>query len=250
MREVLANGEIASFEISLRQLLGCVNNVADSIDTKEEGRDMKSFASFSSADLTSLVKPPSLVSSAIDKQSAAIHLRVRDLRRLDFNFNPKEEPSIWVRRHAVMFSVDPIRAIIMGSRIVIVVPPGGMDQILDILERYMREWTKDNNDASHHHEHGKISFEGHAFEAILATTNTLNSQEYKVINEEAQDVLSYFNTKSGAILPYAIQEKMRTLKNSIFRLQSKITSLRRSDSGLELELELGLGLDLELKLGL
>jgi hypothetical protein len=37
-----------------------------------------------------------------------------------------------------MFSVDPIRAIIMGSRIVIVVPPGGMDQILEILEKYMR----------------------------------------------------------------------------------------------------------------
>lgn len=37
-----------------------------------------------------------------------------------------------------MFSVDPIRAIIMGSRIVIIVPPGGMDQILEILEKYMR----------------------------------------------------------------------------------------------------------------
>ena len=151
-----------------------------------------------------------------------------------------------------MFSVDPIRAIIMSGRIVIIVPPGGMDQILNILEQYMRgtslllllqlfllffivydyydffvvvsillfshslslslsvslsysaslslclylslsltlplshptslvpinhppldpsEWTKDQENSNHH---AHITFEGHAFDAILATTNTLN----------------------------------------------------------------------------
>ena len=135
MREVLATGEITSLEISLRQLLGCVNSVADSIDAKDgEGKEYKTFGTSSPESLFKLAvsRPVST-----DTPSATINLRVRDLRRLDFNFNPKEEPSIWVRRHAVMFSVDPIRAIIMGSRIVIIVPPGGMDQILNILERYM-----------------------------------------------------------------------------------------------------------------
>ena len=137
MREVLASGDIASFEISLRQLLGCVNHVADSIDAKAtDGLELKSFGSSSSNLLNKL--NVSGKSEKSDKLSATMNLRVRDLRRLDFHFNPIEEPSIWVRKHAVMFSVDPIRAIIMGTRIVIVVPPGGMDQILDILERYMR----------------------------------------------------------------------------------------------------------------
>lgn len=138
MREVQANGDITSLEMSLRALLGCVNNVADSIDAMEnDGLEEKSFGNCSTAE--SLNKLGATVAANRSaKQSAAINLRVRDLRRLDFNFNPTEEPSIWVRRHAVMFSVDPIRAIIMGSRIVIVVPPGGMDQILEILEKYMR----------------------------------------------------------------------------------------------------------------
>lgn len=137
MREVLASGEITSLEISLRQLLGCVNHVADSIDAKAtDGVELKSFGSSSTNSLNKL--NVSDKSEKGDRLSATMNLRVRDLRRLDFHFNPIEEPSIWVRKHAVMFSVDPIRAIIMGTRIVIVVPPGGMDQILDILERYMR----------------------------------------------------------------------------------------------------------------
>jgi hypothetical protein len=44
-----------------------------------------------------------------DNESAAIHIRARDLRRLDFIFSPIEEPSVWVRRHAILFSFDPIR---------------------------------------------------------------------------------------------------------------------------------------------
>jgi hypothetical protein len=34
---------------------------------------------------------------------------------------------------------------------------------------------------------------------------TAFSQEFKQINVQAQDVLSYFNTKNGAILPYSVQ---------------------------------------------
>ena len=136
MREILATGEITSMEISLRQLLSSVNNVADSIDAGDIDRlESKSFGN--NSDSSDNLNTTRLIDSK-RKQSATINLRVRDLRRLDFNFNPNEEPSIWVRRHAVLFSVDPIRAVIMGSRIVIVVPPGGMDQILDIVERYMR----------------------------------------------------------------------------------------------------------------
>lgn len=141
MREVLATGEITSLEISLRQLLGCVNSVADSIDARDgEGKDLKTFGTSSPESFFKLAVSRPVVP---DAQSATINLRVRDLRRLDFNFNPNEEPSIWVRRHAVMFSVDPIRAIIMGSRVVIIVPPGGMDQILNILERFMGGRTLD-----------------------------------------------------------------------------------------------------------
>lgn len=39
------------------------------------------------------------------KYSAASELRLRDLRRLDFQFNPNEEKSILIRRHVVLFAM-------------------------------------------------------------------------------------------------------------------------------------------------
>ena len=99
MREVLATGEITSLEISLRHLLGCVNNVADSIDARDlDGKDMKSFGIHSAESSLKFSTSRNSVNST-DIHSATINLRVRDLRRLDFHFNPKEEPSIWVRRY-------------------------------------------------------------------------------------------------------------------------------------------------------
>jgi hypothetical protein len=49
----------------------------------------------------------SATSTAVDY--IAGRLRVRDLRKVDFSFNPVEENSITVRRHAVLFCLDPIR---------------------------------------------------------------------------------------------------------------------------------------------
>jgi hypothetical protein len=44
-----------------------------------------------------------------DESCAIARIRVRDLRRLDFLYNPVEENSVVVRRHAVLFCLDPIR---------------------------------------------------------------------------------------------------------------------------------------------
>ena len=44
-----------------------------------------------------------------DSYDATGALRLRDLRRLDFQFNPNEERSVLIRRHAVLFAVVRIR---------------------------------------------------------------------------------------------------------------------------------------------
>jgi hypothetical protein len=44
------------------------------------------------------------------------------------------------------------------------------------------------------------------------------SQEFKTVNTEAQDVLSYFNTKSGAILPYYVQVSMGAIDRAVMDL--------------------------------
>lgn len=146
MREILSTGQSSLIDISLRHLLGLVYSTAYNIDAKlTDNLDDKSFIDFRARDQSFksnsailLDSSESLADMLIQQKSGAIGLLGRDLRRLDFDSHPEEEPSVRIRRHAVLFSVDPIRAIIMSTRIIIIVPPGGMDQILEIVENYMR----------------------------------------------------------------------------------------------------------------
>lgn len=70
-----------------------------------------------------------------------------------------------------------------------------------------------------------IPFEYHAYEALLTTANSMESQEFNFIDKSVQKVLSFF--KSGALLPIEIQEKMRTLKNDLSAMINRIKSSRR-----------------------
>lgn len=49
--------------------------------------------------------------SLTEKDNSISLIRPRDLRRLEFSLNPLEEPTFLVRRHAVLLSLDPLRAI-------------------------------------------------------------------------------------------------------------------------------------------
>jgi hypothetical protein len=140
MREVLPGGSSVLIEACLKQLLVVLNKSADKFDGKLsddlEGKSiMSAIADHSDAHEQGIRVPAYRMKSLIP--SVIPSLLSRDLRRMDFVSHPNEEPSIRVRKHVVLFSVDPIRAIIMSSRIIILVPPGGMDQILKIVETYM-----------------------------------------------------------------------------------------------------------------
>ena len=249
MREILPTGTSCSLELTLRQLQVYVNRIANVIDLemteeiteipKTMHRDpsrqsmmmrtlsRKSFADpfFMESSSGTMKRTSNIIlgrSNSIteptDVSVGAIQLRIRDLRRLDFNLNPSEEPSFWVRKHAVLISIDPIRAVVTASRIIIIIPPGGMDNILDILERHLADCLgnsgeknteigvdQDGEDEQHHNH----PFEITAFEAILATVSSLHNQQFKALNEEAQDALSYFSSlsisKLNVILPFVVQ---------------------------------------------
>ena len=152
MREILATGKSCSLDLSLRQLQTGVNRAADNIDLGAIDSTRHSFSDPSFAPSPHKTSKFSIpfrsntveIMDSTDASLGAIHLRIRDLRRLDFNLNPSEEPSFWVRKHAVLISIDPIRAVVMASRIIIIVPPGGMDRILDILERHLADCAENN----------------------------------------------------------------------------------------------------------
>jgi hypothetical protein len=100
------------------------------------------------------------------------------------------EHSIWVRKHAVLMILDPIRAVVLANRVIVMVPPGGMDRLMSILERHLGDWmhqgdcrladlTEDDKDDLSVEVDGSdrdsaeplpsVPFEMHCYEAILTT---------------------------------------------------------------------------------
>jgi hypothetical protein len=174
--------------LSLRDLLLYVDKMASLID--------------SSLNFDSNNTPDMIVSS----------LQHRDLRRLDFHYNAEEEPIVIVRRHAVLIAFDPLRAIIMADRMIIIVPPGA-DEILNTLKENMNAWTetkkksednqistrikRSSSVTSDTDESFTLPFESHAYEVIIATVYSLQLQEYEIMSSQINKLLSHFNYAIG-----------------------------------------------------
>ena len=65
------------------------------------------------------------------------YLHPRDMRRLVTPFSSSNEPQLIVRRHVMLLNFDPLRAIVLRDRLLVLVPDGA-DSILIELERRVR----------------------------------------------------------------------------------------------------------------
>jgi hypothetical protein len=140
MYEMNCNGESVYHTKTLRELLSYVNREAKEIDriaaqkeaedalTKSPSRkssfppDLNLGGSSSSPftgtePLAELITGPDHEMMENVEYDAVGELRMRDLRRLDYQFNPNEEKSVLIRRHAVLFAMDPLRAVVMANRV-------------------------------------------------------------------------------------------------------------------------------------
>ena len=159
MHEVTSAGAVTEVDASLRKLLYFVYLVDEEIERQGNQspapsptrKPFKPSDSTSSMDVpmslsAPLIRKPS-TSVLVRKQnstSPAISMRVRDLRRLDFFAKPSQEASIWVRRNCVMFILDPIRAVVMEGRVILMTPPEGMDRWHKALEQHLRSYESYN----------------------------------------------------------------------------------------------------------
>lgn len=58
-------------------------------------------------------------------------IQYKDLRRLDFTYTPiEDEPTILVRKDAVIISLDPIRAVITSDTIILFLPNSSSDHLI------------------------------------------------------------------------------------------------------------------------
>lgn len=71
-------------------------------------------------------------------------LHPRDMRKLVTPFSASNEPEVIVRRHAILLNFDPLRAIILRDRLLVLVPDGA-DSILVQLEKRVRGSAEINN---------------------------------------------------------------------------------------------------------
>lgn len=84
------------------------------------------------------------LSGAVQNEEAAFRsshhitrlVRYRDIDRLSPLELSLDAPAFLVRRHAVLLLLDPLRAVIMADRFVLIVPQGA-DNILSILNAYI-----------------------------------------------------------------------------------------------------------------
>lgn len=71
------------------------------------------------------------------KERLGGYLHPRDMRRLVTPFSSSNEPQLMVRRHVILLNFDPLRAIVLRDRLLVIVPDGA-DSILIDLEKRVR----------------------------------------------------------------------------------------------------------------
>lgn len=170
--------------MKLRDLLDMVNTEASVIDEEDHGQK-KSKSSLSNSSSDDFVQVDRANSSSTAKKITRRigTLQHRDLRRLEYNFNPLGEPSVLLRRHCCVVSFDPIRVVVMANRILLLVPIDSPQSMMKMLEE---------NINSGEFEASNVPFEERAYDAICATVVALLNEEYEAVKEQTFKILNLF----------------------------------------------------------
>ena len=70
-----------------------------------------------------------------------------------------------------------------------------------------------------------MTFELHAYEAILTTVKEIQNQQFEQINRIALDAIKQMSR--GSLLPMELQEAVKTYKNDVSHMLGKVNSYRR-----------------------
>jgi hypothetical protein len=81
--------------------------------------------------------PPTTTAAITYRERLGAYLHPRDMRRLVTPFSTSNEPELIVRRHVMLLNFDPLRAIILRDRLLVLVPDGA-DSLITKLERRVR----------------------------------------------------------------------------------------------------------------
>ena len=125
---------------------------------------------------------------------------------------------VQVRRHVILMLLDPIRAIVLTNKMIVVIPDGAdslISMLMNILNSQQVDDMNENNgverlsEVSNSGSSGsmRVPFEIKAYEAILDTVVRMHRLEYSRIETSIKK--SLIKIKKRAIIPAQLQEKMR-----------------------------------------
>jgi hypothetical protein len=150
-------------------------------------------------------------------------LNYNDLRYLENQFHTHEEPLILVRKHAVLVSLNPLRAVVTADKLILVAPSGA-ESLLYVLHDYMRGIIEDSDTMFRNQGH-KSTSELRGYMAMLATITALHQQDYASLATKVESAL--YNFKSLQNITADMQDTLRVLKNATLSQIIKISSYQR-----------------------
>ncbi|CAI5714386.1 unnamed protein product [Hyaloperonospora brassicae] len=141
-------------------------------------------------------------------------VHARDIRRMENAFSVSNEPSIIIRKQAILISADPLRAIVMRD-VCLVYVPDGADSLLSILKEKFGQAAREN---------AEDPYEFRALEALLATLARYFQADYEKLSPvvvSALDRLVQGNLQSREL------ETLREFKNTMNEFESQVDGVRR-----------------------
>lgn len=151
----------------------------------------------------------------VGHSSAVREIHQHDLRYLSSRLpNQFEQPTFLIRKHVILMSLPPLRAVITAKKITLI-SPRGADRLLKQLHDYMREivWGKGSPG---------ITFELKAMDAIFSTAVSLLDQEFSDMLAKTNNLSEIF--KKTKTMSSEQQEQTRALKNGVFALSAKVVA--------------------------
>ena len=86
------------------------------------------------------------------------YLHPRDMRRLVTPFSTTNAPELMVRRHVILLNCDPLRAIVLRDRLLVLVPDGA-DSILEMLGKRIVGGREEMEDSVFGTRHGELTLD-------------------------------------------------------------------------------------------
>jgi hypothetical protein len=147
-------------------------------------------------------------------------IQYHDLRHLENQFNIHEQPQIMVRRHCVMFSINPVKAIVTADNLYLIAPQGAEVVLQETYDHIINLLATENSTAN---------FEIQAYKAVLSTICSLHFMEHSNIVAQTDNFIISLNEarKMTMNIDYKYQEQIRIIKIAVSSLMVKVNGYKR-----------------------